>query len=118
MPENSETSRRLLEIAQKTYRSENLEELSGSKRYMAAMVANAMDIAARALEHEEPAGHLAGLMENAGADGSAGLTELARAIREGRISAATHPDLHETLLAYVRAKLEISNPRFLKQRRS
>lgn len=116
MTDNTETSRQLLEIAHKTYRSEILEELSGSKRYIGAMVANAMDIAARALERDDPAKQLESLTEKPASSGSAELKSLAAAIRAGQISMATHPELRDILLAYVRAKLEISNPRFLKQR--
>ena len=118
MAENTETARRLLEIAHKTYRTEILGELSGPSRYAGAMVANAMDVAARALECDDPATHLAGLIDSAADDGSPDLGALAAAIRAGEVSEATHPGLRDTLLAFVRAKLEISNPRFLKQRQS
>ncbi len=118
MSDNTETSRQLLEIAHKTYRSEVLEELSGSKRYIGAMVANAMDIAARALERDDPAKLLEGLTEKTASSGSAELKALAAAIRAGHISAATHPELRDILLAYVCAKLEISNPRYLSKRQA
>ena len=111
MPDPAQTSRQLLEIALKTYRSEILEELEGSKRYVGAMVANAIDIAARGLTEDDPATQLAGLLEN-GADAAA----LAAAIRSGAVSDETHAGLRDALRAYVRARLQISNPRFLTRR--
>ena len=47
MADNTKTSKALLSIALKTCRAEILEDLTGSKRYIGAMVANALDIAER-----------------------------------------------------------------------
>ncbi len=114
MAEASKTSRELLETALKTYRAEIAPELSGAKRYVGAMVANAVEIAARALEAGDPTAHLADL----GDGGAPDLAALAAAIRSGEIGDRTHPRLREALRAYVRAKLEISNPKFLRSRES
>lgn len=113
MTDKSDTSRELLETALRTYRAEMAPQLSGSKRYVGAMVANAVEVAIRALEADDPADQLAGL-----GDGARDLAALAAAIRSGEIGDKTHPGLREALRAYVRAKLEISNPKFLRSRES
>ncbi len=116
MAEGNELARQLLEIAAKTYRAEILSEISGPKRYTGAMIGNAVDIAERALERADPATAL--LVEVFGdeADQMANdLSGLAKAIRSGEISDSTHDGLRRALNDYVTAKLEISNPRFLRR---
>ena len=111
MNETTKLSRRLLEIALKTYRAEILSGLKGSNRYVGAMVGNAVDIAARGIAADDPT---ARLIERIGKADDAG--ELASAIREGKISEASDPGLHDALMDFVRARLAISNPRFLQRR--
>ena len=103
-------ARALLDIALKTYRDEVQPAFPAERRYTGAMIANALGIAERQLEHADPG---AALAEALGSDSPA---DLAAAIRSGDISDASHPDLLKTLLTHVRAELAISNPRFLARR--
>ena len=111
MSNPSQTSRQLLEIAMKTYRSEILDGLEGSNRYVGAMIANAIDIAARGLAADDPDQHLSDLQQ-----GDFDADALAKALRSGEVSEQSHAGLRDTLVANVRARLAINNPRFLKSR--
>ena len=113
MPSQDDISRALLEIAYRTYRDEIVGELTGSKRYTGAMIANAMAIAAREMEAGDQA---ADLLAQLGADDTMDLAELAQAIRKGRINDESHAGLLEALLGYVREQLKVTNPRFLERR--
>ena len=113
MAKPNHTSRALLDIAFKTFRDEIQGELAGSKRYTGAMVANAMEIAGRAVAADDPAD---GLLARLHTDGSIDLRGLADGIRAGRITEETNPSLLDALLDYVTEQLEITNPRFLERR--
>lgn len=106
-------SQALIDIAFKTYRDEILGELTGSKRYTGAMVANAMEIARRGIAAGDPADTL---LANLFANGSTDLRELADGIRSGRFTEETNPGLLDALLDYVTEQLEITNPRFFERR--
>ena len=101
----------LLDIALSTCRDEILPGLAANERYTLAMIANAIGIAERALTHVDPA---KALLEALGAQS---LEALARAIRSGRTSDASHEGLSAHLLAYLQAELAIANPKFLERRR-
>jgi len=109
----NDTSQALLDIAFKTYRDEILGELAGSKRYTGAMVANAMEIARRGIQANDPAD---ALLARLYAEGSTDLRQLAEGIRSGQITEETNPGLLDALLDYVTEQLEITNPRFLERR--
>ena len=113
MARPNHTSRALLDIAFETYRDEILGELAGSKRYTGAMVANAMQIARRALVAGDPADTL---LARLFPDGSMDLRALADGIRKGQFTEDTSPGLLDVLLDYVTEQLEITNPRFLERR--
>ena len=102
----------LLAIALSTCRDEILPGLAANKRYTLAMIANAIGIAERALTHGDPAKTL---LEALGAES---LEALARAIRSGHISNASHDGLAAYLLDYLQAELAITNPKFLERRKS
>jgi hypothetical protein len=86
----------LLETAAATMRAELMEALPADRRYTAAMVANAMAIAARALRHPAPPpDHTAD-------------RALAAAIRAGQHD--DDPALRAALRARVNARLAISDP--------
>lgn len=113
MPDRNQLSRALIDIAYSTYRDEIIVELTGSKRYTGAMIANALAIAAR----EMAAGDLVqDLLAQLGAGDTMDLRELAQGIREGLINDETHPGLREALLGFVREQLRVTNPRFLERR--
>ncbi len=101
----------LVSIALDTYAQEIAPELPPAKRYAGAMVANALGIAKRRLNHPDPGDVL---VESLGADS---LKALAGALRAGKISSASHRDLADKLLVYLEAELAITNPKFLERRK-
>ena len=107
----------LIELAIATMRREIAPHLPADKRYAAAMVANALEIARREYktEAETP---LWPLLDALYDDGEGSPTRLAQEIRSGSVSETTDPGLGEKLLAIVGNELEIRNPRFLQSRRT
>ena len=101
----------LLAIAMETYAQEIAPELPSPKRYTEAMVANALGISRRRLNHPDPADEL---VESLGAES---LIALAKALRSGKISSASHGEIAEFLLKYLEAELAITNPKFLERRK-
>lgn len=100
---------RLLETARDLLRDELLPALPADKRHAALMVANAMAIAARELDRR---GDAAPDAERAAAD-----RWLCASIRGGRFDGgAAAARLHARLLADTRARVEVSNPRYLEER--
>ena len=110
MTEQTKKSEALLDIALVSYKEEIQPGLPSEKRYTAAMIANALGMAQRRLESEDPGKAL--LTELGGET----LHDIARDIRAGAISDETHGGLADTLLDYLTAELHITNPRFLKRR--
>ena len=108
MPDNTK-GERLLETARAVLRDQLLPALPSHQRHAALMVANAMAIAARELDRRsDPA-----------ADGAraAADRQLCASIRAGHADAgAAARQVHARLLADTRARVEVSNPRFLMQR--
>jgi hypothetical protein len=101
----------LVTIALDTYTQEIAPELPSGKRYAGAMVASALGIAQRRLNSADPGDTLVeGLGERS-------LEALAEALRAGKISTTSHPDLADELLKYLEAELAITNPRFLERRK-
>ncbi len=101
----------LLAIAMETYAQEIASDLPSPKRYTEAMVANALGIARRRLNHPDPGD---ALVESLGAEN---LIALAGALRSGKISSASHGELADELLKYLESELAITNPKFLERRK-
>ncbi|MDH3579890.1 MAG: DUF6285 domain-containing protein [Hyphomicrobiales bacterium] len=110
MADRMEKAQALLDVALSTYAQEILPGLPGDQRYTGAMIANALGIAQRRLTNPDPA---QSLLDRLDCDTQ---EALAKAIREGAVSDATHDGLAATLLDYVEQELEITSPRFLKRR--
>ena len=108
MPDNTQ-GERLLETARDVLRDQLLPALPPQQRHAALMVANAMAIAARELDRcTDPAADEA----RAAADRA-----LCAAIRAGQVDCgAAAAQVHARLLADTRARVEVSNPKFLMQR--
>ena len=105
----------LLALAAETLKAEIAPALPPEKRYAAAMVANALEIAARAAAVEEEAQAFE-LLDPFYEDGDGTLADLARDIRAGKISDESHPELRRRLRAHVVRELKVRNPRFLASR--
>ena len=113
----------LLRTAREELRNRLMPGLAGEARYLAAMVANSLAIAARMLERgEETAAAerraLAALYGAEGADLSLATLRrrLARDIREGRFDGVREEELRAALAARVRARLAIDDPSRLRSR--
>ena len=105
----------LLDLAIETLKTEIAPALPAEKRYAAAMVANALDIARREVEAaEEPQEFV--LLDGFYEDGDGTLKQLAADIRSGQIGEDANPDLRARLRVHLVAELKIRNPRFLKSR--
>ena len=113
MPLEDLSAEALLAIALATYRDEILPALPPDKRYVGAMVANALDIAARSL----PADLATRETELAAAlTGSPGdLGELARRFRKGEVPGGDE-GARLLLKAWLERELAVRNPRFLESR--
>jgi hypothetical protein len=106
----------LIELALATLRTELMPNLPAEKRYEAAMVANALEIARREykVESDTP---LWPLLDELYDDGDGSPKQLAFDIRKGTFSEAENHGLGDKLLAMVRNELEVRNPRFLAGRK-
>lgn len=102
----------LIDLALAAVRVELMPALPPDKRYAAAMVANALEIARREIvtDVEAPIWTLLDSLYEPG-DGNAG--QLATDIRSGEVSEIKNPGLGGKLKAVLEAELAISNPRFL-----
>ena len=110
----------LLTVARRVLLDDLLPQLPADKTYDVLMIANAMAIAARELqphgEHDEAASQaISRFYEQAGIGCATGATEqeLALQIRARAIAADHHDSLHALLLSLTRAKLALSNPKYL-----
>jgi hypothetical protein len=98
---------RLLETARELLFDELLPALPTSARHAALMVANAMAIAARTMDRHDGR---SSKEERAGAD-----RRLCESIRQGHVDhGAEAAALHARLLADTRARVEVSNPKYLR----
>lgn len=109
------TPETLLALATETLKAELLPALPADKRYAAAMVINALDIARRGITTTDEA-PLFAILDTVYDDGDGNPTDLARDIRAGTVTEATHPGLGLKLRALVIAELKVRNPRFLRSR--
>ncbi len=105
----------LIGLAIETLKNEINPALPADKRYAAAMVANALEIARREIESAEDAAELA-LLDAFYEDGDGTLGQLAKDLRANEFSDKTHPDIVERLAAHLVAELKVRNPRALKGR--
>lgn len=105
----------LLDLVAETLREEIAPVLPPDKRYAAAMMANAIDIARRELAGEAEAAEFA-LLDAIYDDGDGTLRRLAADIRSGEVSVSRHPSLHQHLRSQLIAELKVRNPRLIKAR--
>ena len=105
----------LLALAAETLRTDLLPALPADKRYIGAMIANAVDIACRGLDEGAESVRWE-LLDKLYDDGEGSLKQLARDIRDGTISTETNEDLGERLMRLLVAELSVANPRFLSSR--
>lgn len=103
----------LIEIAAKTVRDELAPSLPPDKRYIAAMVAKALDIARREILTDGDGAPWA-LLDRLYDDGEGSMQQLARDIRAGKFSDRSHPTLAADLRKLIVAELAVRNPQFLK----
>ena len=106
----------LIELAVASLRAEIAPQLEGSARYQAAMVANALEIVRRSILVEGDQARFA-VLDQIYDDGEGTLAELARDIRSGKVSTATHPTLPAMLRRLLIEEIEVTNPRALEGRR-
>lgn len=106
----------LLELALATLKDELSPALPPEKRYAAAMVANAIEIAGREIAAAEGEQPLWALLDEVYDDGDGTPGKLAADIRSGMIDESTRPGLGKRLLAVLEAELAVTNPRFLAPR--
>lgn len=102
----------LLDLVAEAIRSEIATSLPADKRYLAAMIGNAVEISRRELAVEEEALAFR-LLDHVYDDGDGTLAQLARDIRSGAVNDATHPGLRTRLKAHLVDELKVRNPRFL-----
>lgn len=105
----------LLALAIETLRNELMPALPAEKRYAAAMVANALEIAARDIAVQEEAAELA-LLDAVYEDGDGTMAQLAADIRRGTVDEKAQKDLRQRLAAHLAAELRVRNPRHLASR--
>jgi hypothetical protein len=109
----------LLAVARLVLRQDLLPRLVGEDRFTAAMIANAMAIAARDAEfgadirERERQALVAFYAAPTVTPLEPLLRRLARDLRKGRLAAADEPRLRALLEARARGRLEISNPDYL-----
>lgn len=106
----------LLDLVQDVFKSEIAPALPADKRYLAAMIGNALEISRRELAVEEEALTFS-LLDAFYEDGDGTMAELARDIRSRQINDETNPDLRARLKAHLVNELNVRNPRFLASRR-
>lgn len=105
----------LVDLVQETFKAEIGPALPPEKRYLAAMIGNALDIARREMAVEEEALGFQ-LLDAFYDDGDGTMAQLAKDIRAGTISDASHGDLRKRLKANLANELKVRNPRFLASR--
>lgn len=110
------TPESLIELAVTTLRGEIAPTLAGDARYQAAMIANALEIARRAIMVGGEEARFA-VLDRVYDDGEGTLEDLARDIRAGKVSSATYPELAVMLRRLLIEEVEVHNPRFLDGRR-
>lgn len=105
----------LLDLVQEMIRVEIAPVLPPEKRYAAAMIANALDIARREIANEAESLEFK-LLDSIYEDGDGTLRQLAADIRAGTVAETGYEDLRARLKAHLVGELAVRNPRFLSQR--
>ena len=109
-------ARSLLCLALETYRGDILPRLGPDQRYLGAMIANALAIAARDPSGARIAEAERQLLEPIYGRAAGSLNELAADIRSGNVNPDSDADLADLLADYLAAELAIRNPAFLSSR--
>jgi hypothetical protein len=110
------SSEALIELALATVRVELMPALPPDKRYAAAMIANALEIARREVTNDAES-PLWPLLDELYEPGEGNAAKLAADIRSGEVSEVKNPGLGTKLKAVLEAELAIANPRFLAARK-
>jgi len=105
----------LLDLATEMLRAEVLPALNAEQRYAGAMIANALEIARRALAEEVEAAEWS-LLDSLYDEGEGSTAQLARDIRAGTLPKGKVAGLAEALRTLLIAELRVRNPRFLASR--
>lgn len=105
----------LLDLATEMLRAEVMPALPPERRYAGAMIANALEIARRALAEEVEAAEWA-LLDDLYEEGEGSTMQLARDIRAGTLSEGKARGLAAALRTLLIAELRVRNPRFLASR--
>lgn len=113
MPNTTLGAEALLDLASEALRNQIAPTLSPDKRYLAAMISNALDIARREMAGEAEAATFA-LLDAVYDDGDGTLQRLAKDIRSAKVTDANHADLRKLLRAQLMGELAVRNPRHLK----
>jgi hypothetical protein len=108
-------ARALIELAIATLRQELAPALPSDKRYAAAMVANALEIARREVMADGDAARWE-LLDAVYEEGQGTLRQLAADIRDGSLDEDELPDLGKRLEQLLEAELRVTNPGFLSPR--
>lgn len=106
----------LIGLSIDTLRAELQEALPPERRYAAAMIANALEIARREIADEAREAATWALLDKAYEEGEASLAALARDIRSGEIDDDAVAGLRALLRNLLIAELKVANPRFLASR--
>lgn len=106
----------LIGLSIDTLRAELQEALPPEKRYAAAMIANALEIARREFADEAREAATWALLDKAYEEGEGSLAALARDIRSGEIDDDAVAGLRALLRNLLIAELKVANPRFLASR--
>ncbi len=105
----------LLDLATEMLRAEVMPALPPERRYAGAMIANALEIARRALAEEVEAAEWA-LLDDLYEEGEGSTMQLARDIRAGTLPEGKARGLAAALRTLLIAELRVRNPRFLASR--
>lgn len=102
----------LIELAIGTIRAELSSGGDGDRKYAAAMVVNALEIARREILSDGDSAQWT-LLDTVYNDGEGSMRQLATDIRSASINETDNPGLGVKLLAIIDAELAVRNPRFL-----
>jgi hypothetical protein len=105
----------LLDLATEMLRAEVLPALGPEQRYAGAMIANALEIARRALAEEVEAAEWS-LLDSLYEEGEGSTAQLARDIRAGTLPKGKAADIADALRTLLIAELRVRSPRFLASR--
>jgi hypothetical protein len=103
----------LLDLVTEALKTEIGAAVPADKRYLVAMLANAVEIARREMQGEAEAAEFA-LLDSIYEEGEGTLVRLAADIRRETVTDDNFPDLRRRLREQVVAELSVRNPRFLK----